>query len=401
MLAKKIVFTILLILSLGIIAASPVLAQVTSPNNTADIVDELVAQTQQVDDLVQVTQEDFGNLKTGWFSNFWRDVRIIFTFDPVKKAGLELEKASAVLLKTNQELAEKSLDAEKIKEKITAANQKYEQVMAKVKKRLEKYKQTHPDDQKLEKFLDKYADFSLKHQMVFESLEDKTPAQVKELLEQRRKAHLKRFMQTMEKMENQQQFKQRFKKMLVDNNSKFGQRVIKTHLLEEVDKLDLDEATKEKIKELKEEVGPLWDELHQTYQQAIQKRQTVIEKLKNEAAKSKDELLNDPQARHEFMRKVNQEMMSVREKNREIYKNKAVEVEQFINQHKDEILEVKKEIKPLIKNKRLNPIKNRPLIPLTNHKVQPKVNSPQPGAASVMQNKNRVKKNIQVQNLNN
>ncbi len=346
MLAKKILFGLLILtLTLGF---SPVLAQSDNgANATPDLVEQLLSQTQQVDELVQVTEQDFGNIKTGWFNNLWRDIRIIFTFDPVKKADLELEKASAVLLKVRQELTEKAVDPEKIKEKIEKANQRYEKAMARVKARLEKYKQEHPDDQRLEKFLDKFSDFSFKHQMVFKALEDKTPEQVRKLIEQRRQEHLKRFMQTMEKVEDKTKLKFRLKKMLVDDQAKFEHRVMRARLLEEIEKLDLDEQTKEKIEELKNEIKPLWEDLHETYQQAIERRQTTIESLKQEAEENKDKLLSEPEARQEFIQKVNQEMTSLREENKKIYQEKKQEIEQFIKEHKDELLEIKNEIKPL------------------------------------------------------
>ncbi len=352
MLAKKILLNLLLLtLSLGVY---PAIAQQTdnSSSSVPTVVNQLINPVQQLDNLTRVTAQDFGNIKTGWFSNLWRDIRIIFTFDPVKKADLELEKATAVLLRARQEVLEKGnqTDPSQIRAKMEKAVQRYERAMEKASLRLEKYKQKHPDDQRVDKFLDKFSDFSLKHQMVFESLEKQTPSQVRAMLEQQKKKNLKRFIQTMEKVDNSSALKSRLKKMLLSNQIKFEQRVMRAHFLDELETLDLDDQTKQKITELKQEVKPLWEELHQTYQQAVTKRQQTIEALKKEAKAKKDELINDPQARHEFIKKVNQTMQELRQENRKLYQEKREKVKQFIEEHQDELMEIKDKVRPLIKH---------------------------------------------------
>ncbi len=359
MLVKKMFISFLLLFL--VFALNPAFAQTNSTSSVGDVVHKIVVQNQQTDNLIQVTSQDFGNIKTGWFSNLWRNIQLIFTFDPVNKANLELEKATANILKVKQDVDTKHMSEEELKTRIAKANQRYTQAMERVKKQLEKYKAEHPDDQRIEKFLDKYSDFIFKHQLVFETLENKTPEQVKEILEQVRKKHLERFVKTMEQVEGRSAIKNRFKKMLINPNVKFNQRIMRAHLLNELDKTNLDDKTKQEIKQLKEEIQPLWNDLNETYQQLKLERQKTIESLRQEAEENKDKLMNDPQARREFVQKVNQEMKNLREKNKKVYQEKRNEVKEFIKDHQDELLNIKKNVVPLIKNKHFRRFKRTPL----------------------------------------
>ncbi len=368
MLAKKIFIAFVGLLFVFGLVLSAQAQTTTSTSPTSTMVNQLIAPVRQIGNLTQITQQDFAGIKTGWFDNLWRDIKIIFTFNPVKKADLELEKATAILLKAQQKIEKKNYDPAEAEKELAKAQARYQRVIDKMNQRLEAYKQRHPQDERVEKLLDKYTDLSLKQQALLEMLDNKLPPQAKPRLKALERLQLKSTLPVINKLDGGERFKNRLKKMIVNDPDNFRQQVMRIRALDKLDDMNLDSDTKEKIEELKQEIEPLWQEVQGAYRQARQKHQQTIEELRKEAEENKDKLLNDPEARREFMKKVNQQMKTLREENREIYQEKKEKVKQFIEEHKDELLEIKKEVKPLLKEKATEKAEQRMELKTQTHK---------------------------------
>lgn len=109
------------------------------------------------------------------FKNLGRGIDTFFTFDPVKKAEKELDYANKKIMETHQLVEAKGMDesiAKAVEKTIISA----EKDLGDIANVAEKLKESRADDApKVEEFLDKIADHTLKQQKVIEKLEEKLP----------------------------------------------------------------------------------------------------------------------------------------------------------------------------------------------------------------------------------
>jgi len=135
--------------------------------------------------------------------DFFRKVRLIFAFSPLKKAELRLKFANEKILETKEiaktvspELVEKSLNS-------------YQKESEKVKNEIEKLKK---EDQG--KFLEKYTAHALKQQMVLENIASQVKGDVYEKILANRERHLERFGKVMEKVEDKEKLKEEIRRTI-------------------------------------------------------------------------------------------------------------------------------------------------------------------------------------------
>lgn len=136
----------------------------------------------------EITTSDLGIENPGilptspfYFLKEWkRDLKKVFTFNPVKKAELELEEANerAAEIKKLEEINPQNTGA------ITKAVQNYQRNMERLKTRLENLKETS-ENPNVDNLLDKLVDRSFKHQQLFDNLQSKFEEKI-ELKEQLR-----------------------------------------------------------------------------------------------------------------------------------------------------------------------------------------------------------------------
>ncbi|MBU3922921.1 hypothetical protein KJ684_01645 [Patescibacteria group bacterium] len=123
-----------------------------------------------IQDTEEITAQDLeisepttlpGNFFYG-FKNAWRNIRLAFTADSVKKAELRLEFSNELMLEARK-LAEQNKEA-----LLQKTMERYEKHMQKISERAEKLK----EDPEAGKFLDKLTDKMIKHQVIMERLEN-------------------------------------------------------------------------------------------------------------------------------------------------------------------------------------------------------------------------------------
>ena len=244
---KKTIFLIsLLAISCWLIANSAA-AQEAQPTSTQSV--DVIASG-------EITTKDLGVENPGilpsspfYFLKEWRrGIKKIFTFDPVKKAELELEEANerAAEIKKLEEIAPSNIEA------ITKAAANYQRNVERLKNRLEGLKETSQNPN-VDKLLDKLVERSLQHQQLFDNLKLKfeEKAELKEQLKAGQEKIDEIVAKIPEKFENIEAFRQRLEKAI--ENQPEG--VLKElRLIETVDRIKekLPEAQQEKIQELKD-----------------------------------------------------------------------------------------------------------------------------------------------------
>lgn len=122
--------------------------------------------------VIDVTADDLGISEptvlpdSPWYGlkKFWEGLRDTFTFNPIVKAENSLTRASERLIEM-----QKLVDAGKI-ENADQVILNYEKHIDKIKERIDKLNDIHSD--KAEKFLDKFAEYQIKHRLILEKIEE-------------------------------------------------------------------------------------------------------------------------------------------------------------------------------------------------------------------------------------
>lgn len=334
---KKIFF---ILIAAVLVLASPLLAK------AADIsqdLDQVAADTiAQVDNEIEVTAQDLGNVNTGWLAGLWRNVKLIVTRDPVKKANLELEKADVQMIKLKELVQQKKNDP-KFEKRMEKAQQKHKKAMERVKNYLEKAGEKNPHNPKLDKFLDIYTDHALKQEQILENMENKVPPKVRQLIKTRREEHLKRFGEVMNKLQNKEQFKHRIENILTDDKIKIQHRIMNTRILERLE--EVNPELKEKIEAAKEEGHQLWSELKTKNDEIIKQRQQLIEDVRKDIEANKDKLIDNPEARKELRDKYQERVKNLREEHRGLKKEAQEKAEKFKEEHQDDLKKIRDNLK--------------------------------------------------------
>jgi len=179
-----------------------------------------------------------------FFKNLWRGVRLTFTFDPVKKAELQLRHA-------NERLIEAKKMAEKIgkEEFVGKAVEKYQKEMGKLQTRVEKFEEKATDNPKIESFLSRFTNTAIKQQVLIEKLE----------------GNLEHNPKALEKIRTA-------KEQVLENHSRVIQQ------LEE--KTQIKERLEENIQQMKQENMPA--DLEQKLEQAKENIKQRIEAIQEE-----------------------------------------------------------------------------------------------------------------------
>ena len=281
----------------------------------------------------EISPQDLGNVKTGWFSGLVRNVKLWVTRDPIKKVRLELEKADVQLLKTKK-LAKEKFNDPKFLSKFEKSDKKYAALVEKINARLEKIKQQKPDDSGTSKFLDTFIDHQLKHQQILERIGDRVSPAVRQRIESQRQRHLKRFGEVMNKLQTKEEFKKRIKNRLLDGNTKISQRIKHIKILENLEQVDPE--LKNKIEEIKRDNKQLWQDLKTKHQEIEDNRAELKQTIKEELQQAKPgELKNNPQVRQKILKNIRQKGVEVGKFNtiNRLYKQAKEDVEKYKKKH--------------------------------------------------------------------
>ncbi|MFH0755501.1 MAG: DUF333 domain-containing protein [bacterium] len=141
--------------------------------NAQEVVNNSNVNTQTMGS-INLNTKDVGMLPTSPFyflKNWGRGINKFFTFDSVKKAGLELQEINerAAEIKKIEEIAPQNIKV------INEASSNYQKSAGQLKNRLETLKQTSQNPN-VDKILNNLVDSSIKHQKLFSDLEKKIEA---------------------------------------------------------------------------------------------------------------------------------------------------------------------------------------------------------------------------------
>ena len=158
---KLIIFPAIALSFLLVFGVSIALAQ---DDSTPTLISEDVIEEVAIDE--EVTAEDLGIEEprvlpnSPWYGlkKFWEGIKDTFVFNPIRKAEVSLDRASERLIEIQA-----SIEAGEIKNpEKSMAN--YERHISNIQERIAKLDDVHSD--KAEKFLDKFAQYQIKHRLL-------------------------------------------------------------------------------------------------------------------------------------------------------------------------------------------------------------------------------------------
>lgn len=209
---NKIISFLFVMVFIFAISATLVVAQEESANVSDVAVEDVAAEAEITTQDLGV--EDPGILPTSRFyflKNFTRGVKRVFTFNPVKKAELELNIANeqaAEIVKMKDATPERT-DA------IAKAAGNYQQNVDRLKTRLDALKETSQNPN-VDKLMEKLTDRSIKHQQLFDELKQKfeDKPELKKNFEKMQEKMNEAIVKIPEKFDNPEVFKERMKKAI-------------------------------------------------------------------------------------------------------------------------------------------------------------------------------------------
>jgi len=226
-----------------------------------------------------------------FLKNWRRGIRSFFTFSKVKKAELKARYAAEKLLEARK-LAEKKKKAEDIKE----AAENYQEELDRLKKAVDKIKDTASTSEKVGKFLDKFTHQQILHQKILDKLEIQVPTSTMETIRQARERHLVRFGEVMQKLEDKTQLKARLENTFREIQGSELKDIKHIEILKRFEEKATEEV-KEKLKEAREEMVQRFQEKWQDIsEETKQKLDQYVEEIKG-LEQRKREVLEDIKSR--------------------------------------------------------------------------------------------------------
>ncbi|MDP3093413.1 MAG: DUF5667 domain-containing protein [bacterium] len=193
---KKLVFCSLLIAAMAIFSlalAEETPAPASSPTVTVENIEEDVT----AQDLGVATPNILPDNKFYFLKEWQRNLKLGFTFNPVKKAELRQTILNEKLIELKT-LSEKTQDPETLKK----ATENYQKGIERLNSQIQKIKDTAQTNPKVNQFLEKFTEQNLLQQKILGKLENQVPPQVFEKIEVAREQHIEKFGQVMAKLEN-------------------------------------------------------------------------------------------------------------------------------------------------------------------------------------------------------
>ena len=269
--------------SIGAVAtsstSSPVLssASTTTPNEQS----AQASTSTQTEDESDITPSDLGvsdpvllpNSHFYFLKNWWRNTRLLFTFNPVKKTELENKFANEKLIEAKK-LTQKTKNP-KILEK---AIKNYEESIGRIENQAQKLKEKSKNNPELNKFLDKFTRQQILHGEILDRLEKKVPPKVLQHIKEAREKHLNVFRDVMTKLENKDQIPQRLEKAVEKIKRLHFPEVRALQILKRIEEKSPSTTTKEKIGEAEDRII---HRLQKRVEKANRHQRKIFEKIIN------------------------------------------------------------------------------------------------------------------------
>lgn len=210
-------------LLLFVLVAAPATAQETATETTTTSTEEVsatatetTAPAEDATELIaadeEITANDLGVSEPTilpdsgfyFFKNWGRGVRSLITFNPVKKAELNLRYANERLLEVKK-LAERTKDQTKIEKALVSYEKEKEKIQAKMEALKGDLSRGHQADQ----LMDKLANNELKHQRLLDKLQKDSPEELKEKISAHKEKALQIFADTALKIDSPEKLRDR------------------------------------------------------------------------------------------------------------------------------------------------------------------------------------------------
>jgi len=291
--------------------------------NTAILADDAAATTTQPSaELIQdetVTAADLGIkeptiLPDSWmyFIQEWkRSLKQAITFNPVKRAELQLRIASERLLEAKK-LSEKT-NNQQILDKAT---KKYNETVDKIKAATDKIKGNVDSNSAIGKFLDKYTQQQILHEKILDKLAGKVATSTLEKIREARDRHLEKFGEVMQKLENKDKIKERLEKNFTEIKGSIFKEIKDIEILQKIASSS-PENIKEKINEAKDDIA---EKFQEKLQKMAPQNQDALERYINNSQKMishKLEILETIQTRLASTSSAIQKLEQIQEQLRE------------------------------------------------------------------------------------
>lgn len=270
-----------------------------------------------------VTAEDLGvaeptvlpNSPFYFLKNLGRTIQSTVTLDPVKKAKLKERFANEKLIELKK-LVEKTQNPEVIKK----ATENYQKEVENVKKAAERIKEKAGENQEVGKFLDKFTQQSVLHQAILQKLEDQVPEKALEKITEAREAHLEKFGEVMNRLENKERIQERLENNLQKVEGSEFKNFKNLEMLQALEE-KAPEAMKKAVQQvrvnvmtqLKEDVKEMTAEKLERFQTYTENVSGVKERQMEILESLKTELQNSPQVIQKLIQTRNRIIEQVKE----------------------------------------------------------------------------------------
>ena len=255
-----------------------------------------------------------------FLKNWWRGIRLFFTFNPIKKIELENKFANEKLIEAKK-LAQKTKNSAIIDKAI----KNYEESVNKIKKQTEKIKERKINSQEVNKFLNKFTRQQILHQEILDRLEKKVPPAAFQKIREAREKHLEMFKDVMTKLESGRQIPQRIEKAVERIHKIHFPGVVALRMIKKIEdkikpmsvKKDLSQAEEKILQHLQKKIRNTNPRQKRIFERTIKNggdkysALQIIERLKGESM---------PTSTRHFLNRVQSKVMQefIREKNERI-----------------------------------------------------------------------------------
>lgn len=208
-----------------------------------------------------------------FLKDWWRDTKLFFTFNPVKKAELRQRIASEKLLEWK-----KLIEQGKNPAVIERAQKGYEIQQEKLGKAIEKIKENNTE--RAEKFKEKFVQHQALHNRIMEKLENQIQnEEALKKIQQARERHLERFGEVMFKLGDEDKIPQRLENALENIKGSELKGFKNLELLKEVKERVQNEEKKEVLQQAEERITERFKE--KIEQLAPEKQEEIKTYIKN------------------------------------------------------------------------------------------------------------------------
>ena len=225
MFKKTITYSLIIIFSLSLFSL-PVLAE-------------------EITEEIEVTADELGIEEPGvvsWFKDRIDSIRLFVARDPVKKSEIELRKVNRQLIKIKK-LVRDNPDDEEFQSRLEKIDEKYKVAIERINSRVIKF-----------------TEHQLLHQQILKKLEEQVPEKAMEIIKQNRERHLEKFGETMNRLQNKEEFKERLRVGLENQGKTIKQKVKRMEVIEDLEN-NAGVEIRVRINEMKQERGELFQGL--------------------------------------------------------------------------------------------------------------------------------------------